>query len=76
MLNIMDISNAKKVKDMICEEAGMKETYIYEPKTKYSELVSSFFSKIEDIKPRSETEVALDFIEKNDKGVMMYYGKH
>lgn len=52
-----------------------KDIQFYAPESEVNNFLTTLFSRVEDIVPKSETELATDIVENNGNGVLKYYAK-
>lgn len=73
---IDEIGSLDDEKQALVETLGCEEDIqFYAPKSEVNNFLSMLFSKLEDIMPKSETELATDIVENNGNGVLKYYAK-
>ncbi|HQA57360.1 MAG TPA: signal peptide peptidase SppA [Acetivibrio sp.] len=70
---IDEIATYEDMKEAFSEELGDVE--IYTPESNNIFNLSSLFGYISKIKPRSDAEMLIEFMDKNGSGVPMYYAK-
>ena len=61
--------------DFISNEGFSEDILFFEPKDSASMFMSSLIGAAEDLIPKSDNELAVDLLEKNGNGVLMYYAK-
>jgi protease-4 len=69
-----EIGSLEDLKSVIQEENGLSDNITYhKPSTSASTFFKTLFGSVEQMIPKSDTELAVDIVEKKGKGVLMYY---
>lgn len=61
--------------DFISDLGVSKDILFFEPENSMSLFMGSLFGAAKDLVPKSDNELAVDLLEKNGNGVLMYYAK-
>ncbi len=70
------VGSYEEEKAAFAKEANFAEDILYHrPEVFSNDVFSSLYFMIEDLKPKSEMEVANDIVENKGNGVLMYYAK-
>lgn len=71
-----EIGSLEDEKLAMTQEIGVDEDIeFFAPETSINSLFSTIFGAVEDIMPKSETELATDIVENRGNGVLKYYAK-
>ena len=71
-----EIGSLEDEKLAMKQEIGVDEDIeFFAPETSINSLFSTIFGAVEDIMPKSETELATDIVENRGNGVLKYYAK-
>jgi protease-4 len=69
-----EIGSLEDLKSVIQEENALSDDITYhKPSTSASTFFKTLFGSVEQMIPKSDTELAVDIVEKKGKGVLMYY---
>jgi protease-4 len=69
-----EIGSLEDLKSVIQEENALSNDITYhKPSTSASTFFKTLFGSVEQMIPKSDTELAVDIVEKKGKGVLMYY---
>lgn len=73
---IDNIGSLEEQKEAFIEEVGANgDIEFYAPESKAMDFWSSLFTKVKDIVPESETDLAADIVENKGNGVLKYYAE-
>lgn len=72
---IDEISDIEAAKDAFAEKLESTNILFYEPENKVGDFFGSLFGKVEEILPKSETDLASDIINDKGNGVLKYYAE-
>lgn len=74
MIDAVDTEEQLK-QDFASFEGFSQDILYFEPQDSASLFISSLFGTAEELIPKSDNELAVDILEKNGNGVLMYYAK-
>lgn len=73
---IDEIGSLEDAKIALADEEGFGTGILYfAPESESSDLLSSLWGMVQQLKPQSDTELAKDILENNGNGVLKYYAK-
>jgi protease-4 len=71
---IDEIGSLEDLKTVIQDENGLDDTVTYhQPSNSSNAFLKTLFGSVQQMIPKSDSELAVDIVEKKGKGVLMYY---